>query len=147
MSDVSNEKKVLIKASPEAVWKWLVEPGKIQQYFFGVRSTGEWKKGNTIVTQGDWQGKKFEGKSELLEVQPPILLKHTYWSSMSGQPDQPSNRHIITYHLARQGADTQLSLTEENLADDKMKAQSSKLWDQVLEKLKTLAEEEASQSA
>jgi hypothetical protein len=62
-------------------------------------------------------------------------LRYSYWSNMSGAADVPENYHIITYYLQRENDHTVLTMTEENLADEKMKERSSQLWDMVFEKM------------
>ena len=137
----SNKKSVIIEAPVAAVWQALVDPAMIKKYFFGVDSIGEWKEGNTIVSTGEWQGKKFEGKAKVLQMEAQKLLKHNYWSDLSDQADVPENYHIITYELFPENRNTKLTLTEENLATKEMKEQSAKLWDIIFDNLKKLLEQ------
>jgi uncharacterized protein YndB with AHSA1/START domain len=138
----SNKKTAIIHAPVTVVWQALTDPALIKQYFFGVDAIGEWKEGNTIVHKGEWQGKKFIGKAKVLQLEDEKLLKHSYWSDMSGQPDEPSYYHIITYQLAKENDHTKLILTEENLATEEMKEKSGKLWDVIFDNLKKLLEKE-----
>ena len=137
----SNKKSVIIEAPVVAVWQALIDPVLIKKYFFGVDSIGEWKEGNTIISKGEWQGKKFEGKAKVLQMETQKLLKHSYWSDLSGQADIPENYHIITYELLPENGNTKLTLTEENLATKEMKEQSAKLWDIIFDNLKKLLEQ------
>src|SRR5438552_14094424 len=137
----SNKKSVVIEAPAVAVWQALIDPVLIKKYFFGVDSIGEWKEGNTIISKGEWQGKKFEGKAKVLQMETQKLLKHSYWSDLSGQADIPENYHIITYELLPENSNTKLTLTEENLATREMKEQSAKLWDIIFDNLKKLLEQ------
>ncbi len=137
----SNKKTVFIDAPVTAVWQALIDPALIKKYFFGVETIGEWKEGNTIMSKGEWQGKKFRGKSKVLQMETQKLLRHSYWSDLSGHPDVPENYHIITYELSPENRNTKLTLTEENLATKEMKEQSSKLWDMIFDNLKKLLEQ------
>jgi hypothetical protein len=112
----------------------------IKKYFFGVTATGEFKEGNVIHYEGEWQGRKYTGKGKILKIQPLKMLRHTYWSDLSGHADQPQNYHIITYDLKEMDGGTEVTLTEENLATDEMSEQSSKLWDLVFDNLVELVE-------
>ncbi len=137
----SNKKSVVIEAPVAAVWQALIDPVLIKKYFFGIDSIGEWKEGNTIISKGEWQGKKIEGKAKVLQMETQKLLKHSYWSDLSGLADIPENYHIITYELSPENGNTKLTLTEENLATKEMKEQSSKLWDIIFDNLKKLLEQ------
>jgi len=138
----SNKKSVIIHAPVTMVWRALTEPALIKKYFFGVDIIGEWKEGNTIISKGEWQGKKFDGKYKVLQVETQKLLKYSYWSNLSGHADVPENYHIITYELSEENDNTRFTLTEENLATSEMKEQSARLWDLVFGDLKKLTEVE-----
>jgi uncharacterized protein YndB with AHSA1/START domain len=138
----SNKKSVRIYAPVTTVWQALTDPTMIKQYFFGVDTIGEWKEGNTIIYKGEWQEKKFNGKGKVLQVEDGKLLKHSYWTDMSGQPDEPEYYHIITYKLTPENDHTELTLTEENLASEDMKEKSGKLWDMIFGNLKKILEKE-----
>jgi len=112
----SNKINVTIHAPVHVVWQALTDSSMIREYFFGVTTKGEWKEGNTIIYNGEWQGKKFRGKGKVLQMEDERLLRHSYWSDMSGQPDEPEFYHIITYELMRGNGSTRLTLTEENLS-------------------------------
>ena len=138
----SNKKTVTIHAPVVAVWQALTYPAMIKQFFFGADMNTDWKEGSTIIIKGEWEGKEFEGKGKVLQVETQKLLRYSYWSNMSGLPDTPENYHIITYQLAAKNNSTKLSLTEENLAAQDMKDRSGKLWDMVFDNLKKLLEKQ-----
>lgn len=138
----SNKKTVTIYAPATAVWQALTAPELIKNYFFGVETSGEWKEGNTVLYKGEWQGKKFEGKGKVLQLETQKLLRYSYWSNMSGMPDTPENYHIITYRLTPKKNKTELTLTEENLATKEMKENSDKIWDTVFDNMKKLLEKQ-----
>ena len=138
----SNKINVTIHAPAMAVWQALIDPAMIKQYFFGVDIIGDWKEGNTIIYQGEWQGKKFQGKGKVLQMEDEKLLRHSYWSNVSGQPDQPEFYHIISYQLEQNGDHTELALTEENLESKEMKEKSAQLWNKIFNNLKKLLEKQ-----
>jgi len=138
----SNKIITTVHAPAMAVWQALTDAAMIKRYFFGVETVGEWKEGNTIIYSGDWQGKKFHGKGKVLQMEDEKLLRHSYWSDMSGQPDKPEFYHIITYQLKPEGERTKLTLTEENLASEEMKDKSAELWQTIFDNLKKLLEKE-----
>jgi uncharacterized protein YndB with AHSA1/START domain len=138
----TNNLSIFIDAPVAKVWRSLIDPALIKQYFFGVDSIGEWTEGNTVISKGKWQGKKFEGKAKVLQVEFEKRLRHTYWSSLSGLPDVPENHHVITYELSAEKGGTTLTLTEENLPTYEMKEQSAKLWNVILDNMKKLTEKE-----
>ncbi len=65
---------------------------------------------------GDYEGKPYQDKGEILEVDPGRLLKLTHWSPLTGQPDVPENYHTLTYTLDGNGTATHLKLTQDNNA-------------------------------
>jgi uncharacterized protein YndB with AHSA1/START domain len=136
----SNKKKVTIHAPVVTVWQALTDPVMIRQYFFGVEMSTDWKEGSNIIARGEWEGKKIEGNGKVLQVETQKLLRHSYWSNMSGLPDVPENYHIISYELKAKNSNTELTLTEENLATQEMKDRSAKLWDMVFDNMKKLLE-------
>jgi uncharacterized protein YndB with AHSA1/START domain len=138
----SNKIDVTIHAPAMAVWQALIDPRMIKQYFLGIDTIGDWKEGNTIIYRGEWQGRKYQGKGKVLQMEDEKLLRHSYWSDMSGQPDEPEFYHIITYQLKPMGEQTQLTLTEENLASKEMKEKSAQLWNMIFNNLKKLLEKE-----
>lgn len=131
---------ITIKAPVERVWEALTTPELIKQWFFGVDTTSDWKVGSSIVHRGEWEGKPYEDKGEILRTEPPKLLVHTHWSAFSGLPDRPENYQTVTYELSALNGDTELTITEVNFPNDEAKALSEKSWKTVLGSLKELLE-------
>jgi uncharacterized protein YndB with AHSA1/START domain len=130
-----------IKKSPADVWEALTSPELIRQYFFGTNTITDWKKGSPIIFAGTWEGKTYEDKGTILDIEPQKLLRYNYRSSMSGIEDKPENYAIITYTLAAQGNNiTRLEITQENIPDEKMKTHSEDNWNKVLTGLRDLLE-------
>jgi uncharacterized protein YndB with AHSA1/START domain len=55
----------------EKVWKGLIDPGIVKQYFFGSVLKSDFKKGSRITFSGEWEGKTYEDGGVILEIDPP----------------------------------------------------------------------------
>ncbi len=141
-NDLVNKVSVTIDAPLSKVWDALTKPEIIKQYFFGTDTHTDWKVGRPITFTGEWQGKKYEDKGTVLEFEPERMLKYTYWSSMSQLEDKPENYVPITYEVKKEGDKTLLTVIQENIPDEKMRAHSEQNWKMVLENLKKLLESE-----
>ena len=96
--------------------------------------------GSPILYKGEWQGKAFEDKGKILEMQPEKLFVSTHWSPLSGVPDVPENYHTVTYQLSEKNGKTEVTITQDNNSSEEEKAHSEKNWGTVLEGLKKLVE-------
>lgn len=131
---------ITINASAAKVWEALTTPSIIKQYFFGTDAVSDWKVGSPLIFRGEWQGKTYEDKGTILESVPNKKFKYSYWSSMSGREDKPENYANVTYELAENNNITTLTITQENIPDEKTKEHSEQNWKKVLEDLKKLLE-------
>jgi uncharacterized protein YndB with AHSA1/START domain len=122
------------------VWQALVTPEIIKQYLFDTDVISDWNVGSPIIYRGEWEGKPFEDKGKILEIEPEKTLKSTHWSPLSGVPDTPENYHTVTYTLTGQGESTEVTITQDNNASEEEKAHSEKNWQTVLEGMKKLLE-------
>jgi uncharacterized protein YndB with AHSA1/START domain len=129
-----------ISATPERVWAALVDPDQIEKYMFGSRVVTDWKPGSTIVWKGEYDGKKYEDKGKVLDVEPEHHLTVTHFSPRSGQPDEPANYHTLTYDLAKRGDTTHLSLSQDNNANADEVKNSAATWTAMLSGLKEFIE-------
>ncbi|HMI78354.1 MAG TPA: SRPBCC family protein [Ferruginibacter sp.] len=141
-NSIKGEASVIIDAPSSKVWEALTTPEIIKQYFFGTDAASDWKAGSPITFSGEWEGKHYEDKGTILEVVPNKLFRYNYWSSMSGIEDKPENYVIITYALLEENNNTTLTITQENIPDEKMKDHSEQNWKKVLADLKKLLETE-----
>ena len=122
------------------VWDAITTPELIKQWFFGVDTETDWQPGSSIVHRGEWQGRPYEDKGEILRIEPPTLLVHTHWSDVSGRPDRPEHYEEVTWSLSERNGSTDLTVSERNLASEEAKAMSEQSWRTVLENLKSLLE-------
>ena len=129
-----------IEADRTRVWAALTDPAQIKQYFMGADVDTDWQVGSPIVWRGDYQGKAFEDKGEIVTVEPEQLLRMTHFSPMSGQPDQPDNYHTLTYELSGSGSDTHVVLSQDNNASSEEVVHSTGMWSGMLTALKETVE-------
>ena len=139
-TNLRSQKTITVNAPVEEVWDALKRPELIRQWFFGVNTRTTWMEGTPITHRGEYQGKQYEDRGEILKFQPPKLLSHTHWSSMSGLPDNAENYQQVTYSLVSQGRNTELTVTELNLPNEPAKEISEKSWDIALDMLKQMLE-------
>ena len=129
-----------ISASPAQVWEVLTDPEQIKKFMFGADVKTDWQPGSSIVWQGVYEGKEYEDKGEILEVDPGRLLKVTHYSPLTGQPDVPENYHTLTYELQERGTSTHLSLSQDNNASEEEAEHSRGMWEMLVSGVKEAAE-------
>ena len=100
-----------IDAPPEVVWRTLTDPAAIKRFMFDTTVQTDWQPGSPIVWKGEYDGRAYEDKGEILAVEPERRLQHTHFSALSGRDDVPENYHTLTYTLEPSRAGTLLTLT------------------------------------
>jgi uncharacterized protein YndB with AHSA1/START domain len=136
------KQSIIINSPASKVWNALTNPDLIKQYCFGVEAISDWKVGSPIIYKGVWEGKEFEDKGNILRSEPQKLLLCNYWSSFSGLPDSLENYQNVAYELSQENSGTRLTITQDNIPDEKGRQQSEQNWGLVLNKLKELLETE-----
>ena len=134
------EAKTTIYAPASKVWDAITKPELIKQYLFGTDVISDWKEGGSIIYKGEWQGKSFEDKGKILKMEPEKLLRSTHWSPLSGVPDSPENYHTVTYVLSDKDGSTEVTIIQDNNANEQEKAESEKNWRTVLDGMKKMLE-------
>jgi uncharacterized protein YndB with AHSA1/START domain len=142
VSDLSVTSSTTIAAPIDEVWRAVTTPQLIKTWFFGVDTETDWTPGSPIVHTGEWQGKPYVDKGEIVRFEPPKLLVHTHWSDLSGTPDTPENYQEVSWALAQQNGATELTITEHNIHSEEGQAASEQSWSTVLDNLKGLLERE-----
>ncbi len=133
---------VLVNASPAKVWEALTTPEMVKQYLFGTEMKADaWEVGSTITYSGSWEGKAYEDKGEILEIEPEKVLVTNYWSNLSGKTGVPENYQKVSYKLDAEGENTKLTITQEGNDSQAAADQSQKNWESVLSGLKNLVEQ------
>jgi len=131
---------VEIDAPPARVWTALTDPAEIEKYMFGSHVVTDWKPGSPIVWEGEYEGKKYEDKGEIVEIKPARRLKVTHFSPLSGQEDVPENYHTLTYELEAENGTTHVSLSQDNNSSQEAAEHSRENWEKMLSGLKTTVE-------
>ena len=139
-TDLNTQVSTTIDAPAARVWDALTTPEQIKRWFFGVDTETDWVEGSPIVHRGEYQGKPYEDKGTIVKVDPPRLLVHTHWSSVSGQRDSPENYQEISWSLSDRAGKTELTVSEVNLPSKEAKAVSEQGWQTALAALKHLLE-------
>ena len=92
-----------IDAPIDVVWSAITTPSQIKKWFFGVDTESDWTVGSQLVHTGEYQGKPYVDKGEILEIEPPRRLVHTHWSEVSGKPDDVEHHEVVTWELVETG--------------------------------------------
>ncbi len=129
-----------LNAPKSRVWDALVDPKAIKQYMFGTNVSSDFKKGSPITWKGEWQGKPYEDKGTIVDIEPGERLRYTHFSPLAGLPDKPENYHRVTIELASDGDRTHVVLAQDNNADEKAKEHSERNWTMMLDGLKKYVE-------
>ena len=132
---------ILINAPAKRVWDALTKPELIKQYLFGTIVITDWQVGSPIIYEGQWQGKTYQDKGTVMQIEPGKLLVSTYWSSMEGLPDIPESYKTVRYELLPEGLGTRLTVTQDNNATPEDTNHSGENWKIVLDGIKKLLEE------
>src|SRR5262245_58069009 len=131
---------VIIRAPIEKVWDAFVNPEIIRQYMFGTQVSSGWNAGSAILWKGEWQGKRYEDRGVILQVEPRRRLQYTHFSPLSGLPDTPENYHTVTIDLSSEPLTTRVSLSQDNNLTEQARDHSEKNWNVMLESLRALLE-------
>lgn len=129
-----------VKAPAAKVWEALTNPAIVKQYFFGTNVKTDWKKGSPIIWEGEWEGKTYRDKGEILDIDPGKFVKYNYWSTMSGTEDIPENYADISYTLTEKNGVTSLVIAQGNIKNEEAKNHSEQNWQWVFGKMKEMVE-------
>jgi uncharacterized protein YndB with AHSA1/START domain len=140
MADHVASATIEIDAPRGEVWTALTDPEQIEKYMFGSQVVTDWQPGSPIVWKGEYEGKTYEDKGEIVEVEPERRLKVTHFSPLSGQEDVPENYHTVLYELEKDGEKTRVSLTQDNNSSAEAAEHSKGNWEKMLAGLKEVVE-------
>lgn len=133
-----------VAAAPERVWAALTEPEQIAAYMYGSQVETTWQVGSPITWDGEFEGRPYQDKGEVLTYDEPHVLSVTHYSPMMGLPDEPDSYHTLVYTLTATGSDedqvTHLELTQDGNESEEQAEQFSATWQQMLDGLKALVE-------
>jgi uncharacterized protein YndB with AHSA1/START domain len=129
-----------IRAPRSKVWRALTDPDQIRKYMFGSTVETDWKPGSRITWKGEYEGKRYEDKGEILEVVEERRLKVSHFSPLSGEEDAPENYHTLLYELEEDDGTTHVSLSQDNNRSEEAAEHSRANWEKLLAGLKQVVE-------
>lgn len=126
---VAIERELVIAASPETVWEFLVDPEKAgtwmgQQFWSEPRAGGLYR---VEVIPGHI------ARGEFLEVDPPRRLVHTW--GWEGENPVAAGSTTVEYELTPEGEGTRLRFVHSGLRSEESKASHAHGWDHYFERL------------
>jgi len=136
----TSKSTIAINAPASKVWDALTKPELIKQYLFGTEVTTDWQVGSPITYKGEWEGKTYEDKGKVLQIEKEKLLVSTFWSSLSALADIPENYKTVRYELSADNKGTRLTITQDNNNSQEEADHSGQNWKMVLEGIKKLVE-------
>ena len=140
MADYVATAETEIGASPAQVWAALTDPKLIKKYMFGSLVETDWQQGSSIFWKGEYEGKTYEDKGEILEIETERRLKVSHFSPLSGQEDVPDNYHTLLYELKQKGDKTHISLSQDKNASEEEAERAKGNWEMMLGGLKEVVE-------
>ena len=133
--------KVTVDATPQQAWQALTDPGEIRKWMVGTEVSTDWQVGSPVTWRGEMNGKPYEDKGEVLEVDEPRRLSTTHDSPLMGQEDRPENYHTVTYALeGDDGGPTTVTLEQDGNDSAEQAEQFSQNWQSMLDALKESVE-------
>jgi uncharacterized protein YndB with AHSA1/START domain len=132
--------EAVISATPAQVWLALTDPKMVKRYMFGTDVVSDWQQGSSIVWKGEYEGKAYEDKGTIVEIEAERRLRVTHFSPLSGLPDVPENYHTLTYELDKIGDKTHVWLIQDQNATQDEARQAKSNWEMMLGGLKAVVE-------
>ena len=136
----TSKSTIAINAPASKVWDSLTKPELIKQYLFGTEVTTDWQVGSPITYKGEWEGKTYEDKGKVLQIEKGKLLVSTFWSSLSNLADIPETYKTVRYELSVDDKGTRLTITQDNNDSQEDANHSAQNWRMVLDGIKKLVE-------
>ena len=138
MADHVAHAETEISASPAQVWDALTDPEAISTFMFGSKVETDWQVGSSITWTGEYDGKSYTDKGEILQADAPERLRMTHYSPMSGEPD---SYHTLDYRLAATDAGTRLTLDQDGNDSEEQADQFAGNWQAMLDQVKKYVED------
>ena len=140
MKVLTLKKSININAPVSKVWDALTNRELIKVYFFGTDGISDWKKGSPIVYRGVWEGKAYEDKGNIIDIEPEKFIFYNYWSSMSGTEDIPENYAKIRYELSADSNRTIFTVIQHDIKTQEAHDHSATNWGYIMDGLKKMLE-------
>jgi uncharacterized protein YndB with AHSA1/START domain len=132
--------KTEIAAPAERVWEAMTDPAQVAEYMMGSVVESDYQPGSPITWSGEWEGRPYQDKGEVLRAEPGRLLEVTHYSPLMGEEDVPENYHTVRYELASSGTGTAVTLTQDGCDSEEQAEQFSQNWQGMIDGLKQVAE-------
>jgi uncharacterized protein YndB with AHSA1/START domain len=129
-----------IEATPGRVWDVITDPVATKEFMFGAELATDWTVGGPITWRGSWEGKEYEDKGVILDVEPGRRLVYSHFSPLGGQEDKPENYHTLIWTLQDLGGRTLLTLAQDNNPTAEAAEHSQGMWDRLVADVKRLSE-------
>ena len=139
----NNVSRIVIHASASRVWEALTRPELVKQWQFGAVLRTDWRKGGSIVFRNEWEGKVYEQKGSILEVEPGRLARYSLFAPQPGLEDRPENYFIMSYILEEVGGQTILTIDQDDPRNQPAQEPADEGENAVLVALKKLVEDGA----
>lgn len=140
MKKLSVTTSTVINAPASKIWQAFTDPAMIKEYLFGTEAVSDWKVGSSITYRGEWKGKAYEDKGQIIEIIPEKKLHTTYLSGMSDKEDIPENYNNVIYEIKPEGDQNVVSVTQDNIEDEEGIKHMKENWDMMLAGMKRLLE-------
>lgn len=141
MTDHVAHAETEISAAPQQVWDALTDPDAIEHFMFGAKVDTDWEEGSAITWSGEYDGKPYQDKGEILEVVESRRLRLTHYSPLSGDDDVPESYHTLDYRLADEGDKTRLTLDQDGNDSEEQAEEFAGNWQAMLDNVKSYVEE------
>jgi hypothetical protein len=89
---------------------------------------------------GERQGRPYEERGVILQFVRERVLEYSHFSPLIGMPDLPENYHIVTVQLFDDGAQTNVSLCQDNNPTEQARNEAERNWSAMLAGLKYFVE-------
>lgn len=127
--------EIRIKGSIQTVWEEITKRGAVQRPVMDTILVSDLKPGSPFRYTSP-NGKYTMVKGEILEIEPPRRLVHTYQFTMN--PDPPTR---VTWELEQIGDEVRVSLVHDQFTSETKTYKAVQGgWKQILGNLKTLLE-------
>jgi uncharacterized protein YndB with AHSA1/START domain len=137
----TSEKKILINCDVKTLWSVLTESKYTKVYMFNCTVSSDWKIGNPIIWEGNYQGYQAYQKGEILDIKPFELIKYSTFDPNFGLEDKPENYIHISYILKGNGNETELTIINETFDGNSERMNHiNQGWEMVVSNIKEVAE-------
>jgi uncharacterized protein YndB with AHSA1/START domain len=130
-----------INSTPLKLWSVLTDNQFIEQWL-GVQMVTDWQPGSPIAFTFTYKDKEIIDKGVVLHVEPAKKFSYNYWSVFSTTEDKPENYSVITFEIQPNANGSVLQLTQTNFSTELMYEHANINWEETLDTIKKLAEEE-----